>query len=335
MTGASASDGAFETSRAFETVLGEVQLSAEQAGTVADVVDELAARHSGVEDPRLLRRITGLGHRLPARLVDQLRDLRYAETVPGLVIRGALPAGDPGPTPDQVGPRTRTRRQDLALLLIAAQLGDPVAWSVWQDGRLVNDVLPVAGQETGQTGLGSRAELDLHVEEALYDDRCDGLVLACLRNPDLVPTTVASTECVDWSALDLSVLFEPRYLIGDERSGRIRPALFGSPDSPYLRLDMPYMKALPHDTRASAALAELCGQLRRGVIDVVLETGDLLVLDNYRTVHGRRPFRARLDGTDRWLRRCTTVRDLRATRASRVGVESRIVTPDVPTTVES
>ena len=31
--------------------------------------------------------------------------------------------------------------------------------------------------------------------------------------------------------------------------------------------------------------------------------GEVLVLDNYRAVHGRRAFRPRFDGTDRWLKR--------------------------------
>ncbi|MGY2087239.1 MULTISPECIES: TauD/TfdA family dioxygenase [Nocardia] len=309
------------------TVLGEVRLSAAEADSVARLVDELAVQFGRVDDARLLRAVTGWGHRLPAALHEQLLSMKYEETVAGFVVRGALPGVDPGPTPARWGAGLETVRHDLWLLLVAAQLGDPVAWSVWQGGELVNDVLPMAGEATAQTGLGSAAELDLHVEEALYDDRCDGLALACLRNPDRVPTIVAATDVVDWSSLDVDVLFEPRYLIGDEESGRVRPALFGAADSPYLRVDMPYMRALPGDVRAAAALSGLCAQLRAGAIDVVLDAGDVLVLDNYRTVHGRRPFQPKFDGTDRWLRRCTTTRDLRATRALRGGVTSRVITP--------
>jgi hypothetical protein len=313
------------------TALGQVSVSGAEAARLERHVDDMAAAYGRADDPHLLRRLAVLGYLLPAELLDRLLGLKYEEAVPGLVIRNVLPATDPGPTPERAGLGIGTLRHDLVLLLLAAQLGDPVAWSVWQEGRLVNDALPVLGEEAAQTGLGSRAELDLHVEEALYDDRCDGLALACLRNPDRVPTIVASTECVDWSALDLPVLFEPRYLIGDERSGRIRPALFGVAHSPYLRVDMPYMKAPAGDARAAAAFEGLCEQLRAGAVEIVLNAGDVLVLDNYRTVHGRRPFRARFDGTDRWLRRCTTIRDLRATRALRPSVESRVITPDMPT----
>jgi len=34
-----------------------------------------------------------------------------------------------------------------------------------------------------------------------------------------------------------------------------------------------------------------------------LETGDLLVIDNNKTIHGRKPFQPKYDGTDRWVQR--------------------------------
>jgi len=43
---------------------------------------------------------------------------------------------------------------------------------------------------------------------------------------------------------------------------------------------------------------------------VVLDDGDLLVIDNDRAVHGRTAFTPRYDGTDRWLRRALVVTSL-------------------------
>jgi hypothetical protein len=37
--------------------------------------------------------------------------------------------------------------------------------------------------------------------------------------------------------------------------------------------------------------------------EVILKTGDLLLINNHKAVHGRKPFKARYDGTDRWLQR--------------------------------
>jgi alpha-ketoglutarate-dependent taurine dioxygenase len=52
---------------------------------------------------------------------------------------------------------------------------------------------------------------------------------------------------------------------------------------------------------------------------VVLEPGDLLVVDNTVAVHGRSPFPARYDGTDRWLQRAFVVADLAPSAAVRSG----------------
>ena len=52
---------------------------------------------------------------------------------------------------------------------------------------------------------------------------------------------------------------------------------------------------------------------------VVLEPGDLLVIDNHVAVHGRSPFTARFDGTDRWLQRTFVVDDLAPSAAERRG----------------
>jgi L-asparagine oxygenase len=57
----------------------------------------------------------------------------------------------------------------------------------------------------------------------------------------------------------------------------------------------------------------------------VLEPGDVLVIDNQRCVHGRRPFRARLDGSDRWLRKATVTRDLRKSAGRRESPGSRVL----------
>jgi alpha-ketoglutarate-dependent taurine dioxygenase len=45
---------------------------------------------------------------------------------------------------------------------------------------------------------------------------------------------------------------------------------------------------------------------------VVLQAGDVLVIDNERAVHGRTPFVPRYDGTDRWLKRALVVTSLPA-----------------------
>ena len=51
--------------------------------------------------------------------------------------------------------------------------------------------------------------------------------------------------------------------------------------------------------------------------DVRLQPGDVAFIDSYRAAHGRKSFRARYDGTDRWLKQLNITRNLRGSRAWR------------------
>ena len=58
---------------------------------------------------------------------------------------------------------------------------------------------------------------------------------------------------------------------------------------------------------------------------VALLPGECLFIDNYKAVHGRSSFKARFDGTDRWLKRINITRDLGKSRAVRAAPASRVV----------
>lgn len=321
--------------------LREISLTEEASLECSDLLDTLHQEFATAADPEFLRRATHYGSRLPAELLDSIREMRYAESVAALVVRNGPVGGADCPTPGHWKERGRddTLRQDFWLALTASQLGDPVAWSSLQDGRIFNDVLPIRGQEAQQTGHGSEADLELHIEDCFSDERCDALALLCLRNNDQVPNTIVTGSDLDFSALDVDVLFSPRFLIKpdsehlrkaddtSEAHGLTRPLLFGSPESPHLRVDVPYTEALPGDTRAAEALEALSAQLAQRAATVCLTEGDLLLIDNHRALHGRRTFRARYDGTDRWMRKLTVVRDLRRSRALRGGPEDRVINP--------
>ena len=62
---------------------------------------------------------------------------------------------------------------------------------------------------------------------------------------------------------------------------------------------------------------------------VWLVPGEILIIDNLRSVHGRRPFTARYDGRDRWLRLVNVAADLRRSEGFRTGDHGRAVLADV------
>jgi hypothetical protein len=62
--------------------------------------------------------------------------------------------------------------------------------------------------------------------------------------------------------------------------------------------------------QAERALQEMREAVNSSTKEVVLKTGDLLVINNDCTVHGRKPFQPRYDGTDRWVQRMLVIRDM-------------------------
>ena len=85
------------------------------------------------------------------------------------------------------------------------------------------------------------------------------------------------------------------------------------------------MEASEDDKEAQRALDRLIEVIDAKITDIVLESGECCFIDNFRSVHGRQPFMARYDGTDRWLKRINITRDIRRSRASRAELESRVI----------
>lgn len=262
----------------------------------------------------------------------------------GACVIGGWPVddADAGPTPAHWTPEafpSRVLEHELYLVLLGSLLGDVFSWSNVQDGRFVQDLLPVRGQEHEQSAGSSSSRMELHSEDAFSPLRCDYLGLMCLRNDDRVSTSYASLDGVVLSADHRRVLLEPRFLVrpDDERRRRVAvrggtppssvrtPVLFGDRESPYLVVDGRYTETDPEDTEAAEALAALLGQLKAKQADIALTPGEVLFIDNYRSVHGRAPFRARYDGRDRWLKRVNVTRDLRKSRAARSRLDSYVI----------
>ncbi|MFI5754626.1 TauD/TfdA family dioxygenase [Streptomyces sp. NPDC051569] len=328
------------TVRAGDPGIRELTLGGQAVRECSAVLDAVGEEFGAADDPGFLRKAGAYASGLPDEVLDAVREMRFAESTAALVIRGGPVGGADCPTPGHWKERepAATVRQDFWLALVTAQLGDPIGWASLQDGHLFNDILPIAGEEREQTGHSSETDLELHIEDCFSDERCDALALLCLRNHDRVPNSLVTTAALDLGRLDLDALFSPRFLImpdsehlrrsgGTTEAGRPRPLMFGSRHAPYLRVDLPYTRALPGDERAAKALADLADQLDRGATTLSLAEGDLLLVDNYRALHGRGTFRPRYDGTDRWMRKLTVVRDLRRSRALREGADGRVIDP--------
>jgi alpha-ketoglutarate-dependent taurine dioxygenase len=81
----------------------------------------------------------------------------------------------------------------------------------------------------------------------------------------------------------------------------------------------------PEDPETRLALESLIAEIDHLLYEVVLGPGEFCFIDNYKAVHGRKPFKARFDGADRWLKRLNITRDLRKSSGLRADKLSRII----------
>lgn len=281
------------------------------AAAVRTLACEIAAWAQSPFDPRLPAEVDARVRELPA-------ELSAAFTPPGdsgAVLVGGLEIDDAalGPTPvswSHAG--ARALDYDVTLMLLARLAGEPFGWQGQQAGRLVNNIVPAAGHEDEQTGASSTTLLCPHTEDAFHPRRANLLLLGCLRNPDLVATTLSSVRHVRLNDVQRRLLSTPQLpILPDISYGAVctkteTPAvatLWPGDDGLTLRYDPAYTPLNHARAEFRSAYSNLAAELERVCLAVALRPGELLLIDNDVAVHGRVPFVARYDGTDRWLKR--------------------------------
>ncbi|MER8231338.1 TauD/TfdA family dioxygenase [Streptomyces sp. NPDC094049] len=290
-------------------------LDAAAAAELTTAAGELLAEHGSATAPGLLAALPAARASLGE---DLHRGLRPVDGPDGLfVLRGLRPddAGL-GPTPGHwstVGDAGAL--WDVVLLLVSALMGTPIAWDGQQDGRFVHNIVPSPGHEDEQTGASSTVLLTPHTEDAFHPGRAHLLLLACMRNHDRIATTAASVRRAELTARDVAELTRPAVpILPDDAYEQARryggppapvPTLFDTGAGLALRYDPAYTPVADADDTWREAYGRLADELARVSVAVALEPGDVLVVDNDVVVHGRVPFKARYDGTDRWLKRAS------------------------------
>ena len=339
-----------------------VLISEEDAKSVDVLVQEISEQHETIESADFLEVLSVYAQELPRALRMELNSFRLTESDSVCLISGyTVDDGAIGATPDHWKTRVSTRagfQAEIFFALTASLLGDPIGWATQQDARVMHDIFPIKGHEKEQLGSGSEELLTWHTEDAFHPLRPDYLGLMCLRNPDEVSTTYASVEDIQVPASDAEILRQNRFPIRPDRShlpqntGDTRElteesrellersyawieeldanpervaVLFGDGRTPYLRLDPYFMDGVAQDGEAQAALDVMIEEIERSLTGYALKPGEMIFLDNYKAVHGRLPFKARFDGTDRWLKRLNIVRDLRKSRARRTSATARVI----------
>jgi alpha-ketoglutarate-dependent taurine dioxygenase len=296
--------------------------------------DPFVLQHQGTElDEQFVKAAGRAGRALPESVFDALADFTDTPSPSGALLLRGLPVGNVPPTPES--PTAWTRKDlssEFTLLTIARRLGHPVGYQPEHGGDIVQNIVPTRSAASRQTSTSSRVELMFHTEAAFHPHRPRYLLLLCLRGDPSAITTLSSINDVlprlDDATID--VLFERRFRTAVDESylhgkrnvlGTPMAVLSGTRQRPSMVFDADLMVGV--DSEAELALQALGGAVVSCQHGVVLEAGDLLVIDNSVSVHGRSPFTPRFDGTDRWLQRTFVVSDLALSAADRVG---RVIT---------
>ena len=331
--------------------MDKLELDATERQTLTQLLDEIEDNFDDLESDEALHRSAVFAHELPTRIRLALNAFRLEQMSGVLCVSGYdVDQERVGPTPGHWRDRptpSSAHREELLLILLSSLLGDPFGWATQQNGRLIHDVLPIKGHEHEQLGSSSEAPLTWHTEDAFHPLRGDFISFACLRNPYAATTTIGYVDSLELPERARSILFQERFTISPDESHLAKnnsnpdemftgieemqsnpdlvAVLFGDPAQPYIRADPYFMSVTPGDDQGSEALDLLISQMDERMTDLRLESGDFCFLDNYRVVHGRKPFKARHDGTDRWLKRVNVVRDLRKSRAVRLSATARMI----------
>lgn len=302
---------------------------------ISDVLDLPTPPDCPVDHPDFVRAAGHARRLLPADIHDALVDFTDAPPRSGVLLLRNLPVGHLPPTPaTPTAHTTKDSTSEFLLLTVARCLGQPVGYLPEHNGSIVQNIVPVEATQDRQISTSSKVTLQYHTETAFHPHRPRYLLLLCLRGDAKARTTYVSVyDVIDRLRPDTAaVLRQPRFRTAVDESfmqGRPTrlldpmPIISGSPDNVTFVYDADLMIGI--DSAAQDALEELADVVARHERHVVLEAGDLLVIDNNVAVHGRSPFTPRFDGTDRWLQRTFVVCDLAPSASDRNG---RIITTD-------
>ena len=213
------------------------------------------------------------------------------------------------------------------MLSYAEKYGFPVGYDRERGGALVQDIFPDRSEEKSQISSSSSVVLQMHTETAFHPHKPDWLLLGCVKGDKKAATLYATLDEILYE-LDESTIWDLRsadYITTMDKSFRTK----NQPDKEYvvrplvgagewvMTYDADLMR--PMTDQAVVALGKLGAAIKKRTRRVILEPGDILVINNRTTVHGRNPFKASYDGSDRWLKRVLVLEEMPPQRKMKNG----------------
>ncbi len=204
----------------------------------------------------------------------------------------------------------------------------PVTYQGENNGELFRHVMPIQANINGKTSQGSKYPLGMHVDncylpltpenERSYYSACpEFMSLFGLRHNVSLPTKIIILDEV-LSKLGnriIAQLKKPEYIVSkpDSFSSGAKfylPLLVEDNDGIfYGRFDQDFVH--PTSNKSEYALNCFIEELHNSTPhNILVKSGDCLLLKNQRVMHGRDGFLPKFDGTDRWMLRVFGVSNL-------------------------
>lgn len=257
---------------------------------------------------------------LPNELVIALDKLRYGNSsYVGILIRNLPIDADLPPTPP-LGTAANTKStfvSEGASAMLAKELGFIFGYEQERTGAIIQNIVPEEEHVNLNSSEGSKAALQYHIDNGYLDCRPDFVNLFCVRSdPNQETKTIIIDAQAIVSALSKEVLKQlskPEYQIrfsysfvkrdSDLEWSDPKPILSGPRSNLELCVKFGVTRGTtPGAKNALELLQQACAHATNTTA-LSLQQGDALVLSNRRAIHSRSPFKAKFDGTDRWLQR--------------------------------
>uniref|UniRef100_UPI003A904E2D TauD/TfdA family dioxygenase n=1 Tax=Bizionia sp. TaxID=1954480 RepID=UPI003A904E2D len=317
----------------------EVVLKDDEIKSINKLIDYIALTHSPVLETVFFSRSHLYAQELPRRLRDLFYDFKYNEASLAILIKNA-PFDEQNiiDTPSEYREYEKKfslTNADIFHGLFSSLLGEPIAFSSQRRGHIINSIIPLKELENiSNSSSGSTYDFQFHTEDAFHEGIPDYLGLICMRNYEKAPTVISHIQNHQFPEDIKRILFEEKFIINSnpihenlnikERQTK-KSILFGNLKAPYLRINLNNMNTKSYSKLQKEAIDYLINVIDKNQIKIILEQGNCLYIDNFRTVHRRNAYKPLYGKSARWLTRIVTTNDLRKTRHLRTESYNRVI----------
>ncbi len=198
----------------------------------------------------------------------------------------------------------------------------PVAYSGENKDRIIRHVIPNEQSKDEVSSHGSEFEFGMHVDNPHLPLDCENIVnisgcpqflaLHCLKTDTSVPTELIFLDDIleNMPEFIIDGLKKQNYRIlkpdsfGENQEYIESLSILGESSDGYMlnRFDSKFATA--KNKEATFCLSAFFNEVKNANSNkIILTPGDILILHNQRTLHARGAFKARFNGSDRWLLR--------------------------------